>query len=462
MRRLLVLFLTALLLLCAVACNNDPYRYKYDESSYLGNWEINIAPIEGDVDGCIQLLQYEFKSDFTYSVVAYEFNAQTKEIVVIEDFDEGFFEYDYDVDTAIGTLTMDGGPNAFYWNADDGLSTIILGKLYQFNRPQYVITEAENQKDITGIWERRDDSYDTSGKDITQMEFKSDGSLDIYNATGVYGPGKQSETTSWKYKDAEVEKSYSRTWVGKWGFGSEIYVSATPSSIGEPLHEKGNFITVNEYLEINDNGDPSVVDLFTARNLYKVLQYGERKILFYAGQTYVKVANKIDLSEKYKEIVYRWFDGGVSFLYLRSDGTYGTDLDDLLNYDRPNETNAYTGRYSATYDEVTTGDVVAFEEARYRVENPGVEPVGGWDAWRVEQAALIEAQKVTNYVKLYIGTIKFIPDFGFEETFDIMMMIETPKYGLENPYGDPDPSYSLTIRNVDKEGTVNYLDFTEL
>ena len=96
------------------------------------------------------------------------------------------------------------------------------------------------------------------------------------------------------------------------------------------------------------------------------------------------------------------------------------------------------------------------------MENPGVEPVGGWDAWRVEQAALIEAQKVTNYVKLYIGTIKFTPDFGFEETFDIMMMIETPKYGLENPFGDPNPSYSLTIRNVDKEGTVNYLDFTEL
>ena len=88
MRRALILLLAAFMLLCFVACNDDPNIYKFESTSYLGNWEINIAPLEGDVDGCIQLLQYEFKSDFTYSVIQYQYNAPSKEDIVVEDFDE--------------------------------------------------------------------------------------------------------------------------------------------------------------------------------------------------------------------------------------------------------------------------------------------------------------------------------------------------------------------------------------
>ena len=73
----------------------------------------------------------------------------------------------------------------------------------------------------------------------------------------------------------------------------------------------------------------------------------------------------------------------------------------------------------------------------------------------------IETLKQNNYVRLFIGTIRFTPDFGFEETFDFMMMIQTAKYGNEDVDGEPVTEYSLTIRNVDKEGNINYLDFTE-
>ena len=98
MRRAAILLLATFMLLFVVACNNDPYVYKYDSTSYLGSWEINIAPIEGDVDGCIQLRQFEFRSDLTYGVVEYLYDAQTK-IVQIVDGAEGTFEYDYDEDT---------------------------------------------------------------------------------------------------------------------------------------------------------------------------------------------------------------------------------------------------------------------------------------------------------------------------------------------------------------------------
>ena len=122
MRRLMLLLLATTILLCAVACNNDPNLYKYDSSSYLGSWEIDIAPIEGDVDGCIQLVQYTFNSDFTYEVVQYMFDAQTKQITIVEGAD-GVYEYVYDDNTGIGTLTLDYtglAPTEYFWSMSSG------------------------------------------------------------------------------------------------------------------------------------------------------------------------------------------------------------------------------------------------------------------------------------------------------------------------------------------------------
>ena len=460
MRKTLILVFSAFMLLCVVACNNDPYIYKYDETSYLGSWQIDLAPIEGDVDGCIQLLQYDFKSDLTYEVIEYRFNARTEEVLLVEDFDEGFFEYDYDEDTAIGTITLDGGPAQFFWTDGEGLSTILLGRQYNFIRPKYAITKAEDQKDIIGVWERRSDSPDTYGIYIRQLEFKTDGTYDDYNLTGTSEPEKMSETYSWKYKDAVVEKSYSVAWSGKWMFGSEIYVSG-PSTAGEPLHDKRNSIITYQSFNIIDDGESSVTDISNGKINYTIFQYGDKRILDYGGFIYVNVSERIDLSEKYKEIVLTWDNGLAKRVYLRSDGTYGSNLDNLLNYDRANDTGYYTGNYNATYNEVTTGDIVAFKEKRFRVEFPGIEPDCGWDTWYFEKALEIETLKTNNYVRLFIGTITFTPDFGFEETFDFMLMIQTAKYGDEDVDGEPVTEYSLTIRNVDKEGNINYLDFTE-
>ena len=460
MRRAAILLLATFMLLFVVACNNDPYVYKYDSTSYLGSWEINIAPIEGDVDGCIQLLQYEFKSDMTYGVVEYLYDAQTK-IVQIVDGAEGTFEYDYDEDTRIGTLTLDGGPTQYYWTDGEGLSTLVLGRQYDYKRPKYIIRKAENQKDIVGIWESKNYDNDAWGISIDQIEFKSDGSFETYFVSGVVEPAVESETISWKYMDAEVEKTYSRTWSCKWEYGSEIIVSG-PSSIGEDLHEKEYSITFYGYENYNDNGALSVADLLMNKDAYTIYQYGDKMLLDIAGTTYVKVSSRIDLSEKYKEIVLVWEEAvGGDLVYLRSDGTYATDFNNFLNYDRNNDTGFYTGSYSTAYNEVDTASVVAFEEARYKVENPGVEPVGGWDAWRTNEAALIEGLKANNYVKLFIGTISFTPDFGFAETFDMMLMIQTPKYGAEIPYGEPQPTYYLVIRNVDKEGNIVYYDYED-
>lgn len=462
MRRALILLLAAVMLLCFVACNNDPNIYKFESTSYLGNWEINIAPLEGDVDGCIQLLQYEFKSDFTYSVIKYQYNAPSKEVIVVEDFDEGIFEYVYDEDTGIGTLTLDGGPTEFYWIEGEGLSTLILGKQYNYKRPKYIIRKADNQKDVVGLWERRTDDYDLWGKQIRQLDIKSDGTIDVYEVSGVAEPDNLNETISWKYKELEVEKTYSRTYTVKWMYGSEIIVSPAPSSIGEDLHEEINKVTRYESLLINDNGVSSVVDIGTISVTYTIFQYGDRMLLKYGATTYEKVSNRIDLSEKYKEIVNVWDEAlGGDLLYLRSDGTYSSEFMNLLNYSDVNDNGYYTGTYSAEYSEVATADVVAFDEARYKVENPGVEPVGGWDAWREAETAAIEALKVDNDLKLYIGKITFRPNFGFEETFDVFFRSLTPKYGHQNIAGEPVTDYVMVIRVEDNEGDITYYDFED-
>lgn len=462
MRKGLILLLAVIMLLCVVACNNDPNIYKYNSTTYLGSWEVNIAPEEGDVDDCIHLFQIEFKSNLTYERVYYIYNAQTKEISIVDGM-EGTYTYNYNQNTKVGSIALDGGAVSYYWTEDEGLKRrdTILDQEYILNRPKYIVKKADNQKDIVGLWERSIVNKDNEGKNIVQLDIKSDGTLDIYEVTGVAEPDRLSETVSWKYKDAEVEKTYSRTYSVKWSFGSEIYVSGL-STIGEDLHDNRNRVTRYESLLINDNGASSVVDQMVAVVTYEIYQYGDQMLLAYGGNTYVKVANRIDLSEKYKEIVKDWTVAlGVNHLYLRSDGTYSTNYNNLLNYDRQNATGFYTGAYSATYSEVSTGDVVAFDEARYKVEHGGAEPAEGWAAWRTADAAAIEALKVNNDVKLFIGKISFTPDFGFAETFDVFFRILTPKYGAEANWGEPDPDYVMTIRNEDKEGNIVYYDFED-
>ncbi|MBQ7282413.1 MAG: hypothetical protein IJR16_06510 [Spirochaetales bacterium] len=467
MRRLMLLLLATTILLCAVACNNDPNLYKYDSSSYLGSWEIDIAPIEGDVDGCIQLVQYTFNSDFTYEVVQYKFDAQTKQITIVEGAD-GVYEYVYDDNTGIGTLTLDYtglAPTEYFWSMSSGkLFTFqygTVGKQYVFKRPQYIVKKAADQRDIVGIWDHTVYQKNTVGEDIRQLEFKSDGTLEEYLCLGVGGPVQHSVTTSWKYKVADEERSYSRTYHSKWEYGSEIIVSATPSSVGADLHEKSNRITRYDYAVYVDNGVMELVDeLPIIQGMqYVIYQYGDKQLLVMGGDTYVKVSNHIDMSSKTKEIVYPWHHNPTdTHLYLRSDGTYSSDFVDLLNYSQDNDDNFYSGTYSTSYNEVATADYVAFMEQKFKDEYPGVVPPGGWAAWLEEQAAFIETMKEDNYVQLYNGTITFRPDFGFEETFKFFMRIKTPKYGIEDHLGDPETQHDMIIRTNDNEGDVNYYE----
>ncbi len=462
MRRFFILLTTAVMLLFAVACNNDPNLYKYDSSSYLGSWEIDIAPIEGDVDGCIQLVQYTFNSDFTYGVVEYLKDAQTNEISVLEGA-EGVFEYAFDEDTGIGTLTLDGGASEYYWSESTGkLFTLqfgVVGKQYVFKRPQYIVKKAADQRDIVGIWDHTVYQKNTVGEDIRQLEFKSDGTLEEYLCLGVGDPVQHSVTTSWKYKVADEEKSYSRTYHSKWEYGSEIIVSANPSSVGADLHEKSNRLTRYDYTVYNDNGVVEQVDDPLEDMEYVIYQYGDKQLLVTGGDTYVKVSSTIDMSIRNKEIVYPWSHVTPLYsLYLRSDGRYSSDFDDLFDYSRLNDAGFYSGTYSAAYNEAATADYVAFMEQKYKDENPGVEPPGGWAAWLEEQADFINTMKEDNYVQLFNGSITFRPDFGYEETFKFFMYIKTPKYGIEAHFGDPDAEHFICIRVTNNEGDVNYFE----
>ena len=464
MRRVLLILLATIMLLCVVACKNDPNLYKYDSSSYLGSWEIDIAPIEGDVDGCIQLVQYTFNEDFTYEVTQYWHNAETNIITIVLTA-PGVYDYDFDEDTGIGTLTLDGGPTEYYWSMSTGkLFTKQFGTVgiqYDFKRPKYIVKKAANQKDIIGVWEHTVYNKNTWGKDTRQLEFKSDGTLDTYIWIGVGNPVNHSDPVTWKYKVADQERSYSRTYHTKWEYGSEVVVTG-PSSVLADLHGYSNHITEYNYTIYVDNGVWEQVDDLppgpTDKKNYAIYQYGDKYILVYDGLSYVKASNHIDMSIKNKEIVHPWTAAPTFTLYLRSDGTYSSDYADLFNYSQLNADDYYSGTYSTSYNEVATADYVAFERTKYEEEHPGEVPVGGWDAWTEAQIAYINTLKEDNTVQLFTGTITFRPDFGYEETFKFFMIISTPKYGIEDHNGEPDPSYSLCIRNTNNEGDINYLD----
>ena len=454
MKKGFVLLVSALLLLFVISCNADPNIYKYDSSTYLGSWEVDVAPIQGDVDGCVQLQQYTFNSDYTYEVVIYALDNQTNEIT-IEEGDSGTYTFNDNLNNGGTIILNDAAHTRFTWNRrDNELSRLIVGQEFIYSRPKYVLKITADQNDIVGIWEYRQDDQTAQGVSINQLIFDSDGSFDSYYFFGTENPRNAAYSESWRYLDAAVPKRYSVSFSYKWDVGSDIVVSAD-SVVDHPLHEEVTACAFQPTRVITDNGIVTVDVLPANVHQYMIYECGADKYLadLTSGQTYKKVSDKIDISKKNREIVKNWIKTAAPpaerDLYLRSDGTFYSEFN--LFKETAATATGYYGTYTENISESNFEFYLSFLSTYLIETDPATytDPSFDWVAWRSDQSTAYYTALFDNDITFYKGIITFDGEYCLKkggESFEVLMIKETPKYGDNDPDGAPETDYDLYIK----------------
>lgn len=466
MKKTFIILFALIALLAVVSCKQDvdPNIYQYDASSYLGAWEMNFAAADGDEDGCIHLMQINFEKDCTYSIVEYFFDAQTNNIKIV-DGTSGTYEATVNAVSKKTEIVLDS-TEEYYWTEDTGLEFYnALLKSYDFSRPKYVVKVSKDQSAIEGVWEERIDSIQI-GINRLQFVFNADGTADMLDENG-FGADHQAKTMSWKYKAGTV-KDYQITVSMKWYQGSEMVISANPSSLLEDMHEQKNYIVLEVTATIINDGTESIT---TERYSvpYTIYDYGNERIckadlsdIGFAGSvTLVKKSQSdlIDVNKKLEPVVNTWDIATGTLvptvlpaplgtnLYLKSDGKFFSDEPGILTPDGTYPHAGYYGSYSIDLDEAELDD---FLEAMKTQWTEAGSVVPDWDAWKeVVTTALIDEDAYT--YEFYTGTLTLDPEYGGTEEFEISLCKRTELYGDHSgvdPVGPQEESVILFKKGI--------------